>query len=186
MGGELVARCQALTKKGNVCGQPTIPGFPFCMNHINSGSGVGKTHDRYSTSVPISVIPHYEHQLQDDKPRDLTEEIAMQRASLRTLLKQMQDNADNGHVNLSKEDIGVILQTTEYIGRMVERQVKIAPERVVSVQDVLTIVSRIIAVIHEKVPQELMDVRSQIVAGINRCASELLSTSVEQNNLGNS
>lgn len=179
----LVARCQALTRKGTPCNQPALDNYPFCIHHIGGGTAINKAHDRYSESMPAVLAPHYHHQLQDDKPKDLTEEIANLRGLLRGLLakKQNEITEDGKLPTISDDDIVSILQLTEGIGRMVERHAKVSPDRVITVNDVMRIVSRIIDIIHSSIPYEQMDIRGKIVEGINQCITELLAGATEHN-----
>lgn len=166
----LVARCQALTNKGVPCNQPTLPGYPYCYNHIKSTS-IHKVHDRYSGAIPAELQDHYQHQRMDDKPKDLSEEITCLRALLSKFL-----TAQGGNIH-DHDNIMTIMQLIEGLGRTVERQSKIVPERVVTVADVMTVISRIVQVIDTTIPREQIEIRNKIVGGIQKCATELLSTS---------
>lgn len=176
-----VKGCQAVTKKGNVCNQPVVAGFPFCYNHISSGSMIVKTHDRYSSAMPEHLGEHYQHQLLDDNVRDITEEIAGLRALLRYWLNKVRNSVDaNGQPSpLSPDDVVIITNLNEKVTRLVETYSKINPERVVTVPDVLAIITRIMDIINEKIPQDRVDIRAEIVEGIKRATAELLTTSTE-------
>lgn len=169
--------CQSMTRKGKRCNQTTVPGYPFCINHIKSGI-VSTQHDRYSGAMPFTVKPHYDHQLEDGNPKDLTEELAQARGWLRWYLEKLQKN--QGQEAVVTADMGIVISLLEKISNLAEKHAKINPERVLTVPDVTNIITRIIDVIIENVPQEQAAMREKIVDGIHKAMSDLLVTAETQ------
>jgi len=172
----LRSKCQAITKAGVACDQPVIrPGFPFCHAHIKYGSGMVKSHDRYTSALPLDLQPHYTHQMSDDHPQDLREEIAMLRAVIRDISTKivLQPGED-----IPVEKFQKIVTAIESVGRTVERQAKVNPERVVSINNVMSMISRVVDILNENIPKDQMDLRHKIVNAINKhVVSELLASS---------
>jgi len=162
--------CQARTKSGGRCHMPVVaPGYPYCYLHIKDGTPI--THDRYSNAMPTGLEVAHQHQIKDNKPKDLTQEIANLRAVLRTFYDDMKNN----NKPLTPDDIQTILQISEGIGRTVERQSKISPDRVLTVPQAMTAISKIVDSINARIPAENMAVREAIVRDIREAVSELVS-----------
>jgi hypothetical protein len=128
--------------------------------------------------MPSAVKDHYNHQLGDNNPKDLTEELAAVRGWLRWYIDKVKSNTGDDAV--TKEDMGVVISVIEKISNLVEKHAKVNPERVLTVADVTAIITRIIDVIVENIPQDQMAIRGKIVDGIHKATAELLLTANTQ------
>ena len=149
------------------------PGYPFCYLHVKNGSMV--THDRYSNAMPVDLDTAHQHQLLDTNPKDLTQEIANLRALLRTFYNKKKDDS----APLDGDMIMTALQITDVIGRQVERQAKINPDRVITVPQAMAIVSKILDSINARLPVDQMAIREAIVRDIRDAIAEMLEGSTD-------
>jgi len=166
--------CTARTRAGRQCHMPVVaPGYPFCYLHIKNGEAV--VHDRYSNAMPTNLEAAHQHQLADNAPKDLTQEIANTRALLRTFYDDFKTNGKP----MTPDDIQLVLQMIESVGRSVERQSKLHPDRIITVPEVMSIITKIIDIINAKLPLDQLQVREDILREMKTVISDMQSTSQE-------
>ena len=120
-------RCNARTRGGGYCqNYPTEHGR--CRFH-GGGAGTGRPPEtgRYSTVLRNGLRQKYSHYLADANYRDLSCEIAIERALFSEYLARFKDG-----VNLNANDIGRLFAWAGDIGRMVERAVRMENQTALS------------------------------------------------------
>lgn len=175
----VVRRCIAQTKKGNVCGAPTIDEtLPYCYNHMkNVGTPTGQQHQRYMQHMPESVREDFAWQMEDDNPKDLMQELAMSRVILNKIWQRIE--ATDGQV-VTDKDIQMMLAIKELIRRIADTQARINPDKVVTIADAMKAITEIIEIIRKTIPSEMVQLREKIVSEIQRfVVAELTSKSTD-------
>lgn len=155
-------RCNAITRGGGYCQNwPTEHGR--CRFH-GGGMGTGRPPEtgRYSTVCRESLRQKYVGFLQDTNLRDLSCEIAIERALFAEYLSRFQDG-----VNLNANDVGRLMAWAGDIGKMVERVARMENASALTAREV-----QLLEVIIVKLLAEFLD-EGQQAAFASRLSAEL-------------
>lgn len=183
--------CQAITDAGDVCGQNvTIPGIPYCVNHYKELDKGGDKSKKYSEHLPSMIKDKFIIQLKDSNQIDLTADIARIRAVALFLDEDMKHKIESYQLSgkeLTSEEFslyaGKLIQITESIRRLAESQARMFPSRVISIQRMKDLITKIMILIRKIVTDEGM--KKEIVDGLKIIAIEMDQGSVEHSSGSN-
>jgi len=178
----ILPKCSAMTKAGHPCPLPVIsPEFPYCAAHIRSVKLDGHGRSRYEEGMPTELRRNFKSLATDGAKRDLTEETIFARTLLSHYIEKLEKSKDmQGNMVIPEKDADKILQILQTIRMLTESQAKVNPDRVVSIGDMKTIITRIIQIVRDNVPADRMDIREKIVSDISRfCMQDLMAKSME-------
>lgn len=131
MARDVKRRCKALARTtGEQCKNPALIGFDVCRMHGGKG-GRPIIHGRYSLTHRQALADKMQAFLEDDRPGDLTDELALTRALLQDYLERFPDRQP-----LPADDIGRIFGMVEAIGKTVERISRILNSTAVTIAEV--------------------------------------------------
>ena len=128
-------RCTATAKStGQRCRQPAVQGYNVCRLHgagnIHKGKRGGRPakHGRYSVKHRQAVAEKYQRFLEDQRPGDLFDELAILRALLADYLERS--------ALLSQREVEHTLTLIDAIGKLVERISRILNETALTAAEV--------------------------------------------------
>lgn len=173
--------CQAIItggpRRGQPCGAPTVPNYPFCHNHMQQIGRPRGHNNRYGPNLPDTLRTNFEEMLEDTDPKNLIPEIANLRTLVGKLLEQTPVIDEEGHLTLSKKELEYVYAGIKLIGELTERQAKINPDKFVPVSEVMRIITDIIDIMRNALagPDKMQD-RERIAGEIQRyCAGQVLN-----------
>ncbi len=113
-------QCKAKARRtGQRCRNPAVTGYEVCRSHGAGSPHVGRpggrppVHGRYSTRHHQALEDKKREFMQDPRPGDLTEELALQRALLQGVLDKV--------TNVDEKTVRLIYGLINDIGALVER-----------------------------------------------------------------
>jgi len=136
--------CGAKTRKGSPCPNPVVTGRKRCRMHGGTNPGPPIQSGRYSAVLRQSLRDKYQHFLGDANLRDLSCEIAVERALFAEYLSRFQDG-----VNLTANDISRLMDWASGIARTVERVVRMENQSALTGREVQLLEVTIIRLLAE-------------------------------------
>jgi hypothetical protein len=108
--------CDARTRSGQPCKLPPVTGAQRCRMHGGTNPGRPIETGRYSVTHRASLAAKHQRFLEDPRPHDLTDELALMRALLQDYLDRYVDG-----VSLPALEIERFFGMLETVSRLVER-----------------------------------------------------------------
>jgi len=172
------------TGERRACSDAAIsPAFPYCYLHTEKMGKLAKKqdHDRYASSMPDQLRDHYNHQLKDDKPLNLLQEIAQTRAMVADYMEQIKNAAtQNGVGVLGPEDKLFISHLLGRTGKLAEIEARINPRGFWPIEEVKDFFGGLIDGVANAIPNSEIELRERLVGSLKKfCAEQIASNTVK-------
>ena len=161
--------------------------YNFCFKHLRQvGNPAARRAGRYEDNMPDAMRQNFEHQLADDRPQDLTPEIAQARALIDLQWQRIRNVVDEeGNVVTTFKDLEALMGLNEAIRKLTETQARVNPEGFVPIDDVRTIFSDMVNIIRKVIPSDQMSMREKLVGEIQKYCVGEVETKVVKVTAGN-
>ena len=164
------------TGERNACTEPAIsPTLPYCYHHAEKIGKLTKKkeHDRYGGSMPDHLREKYNHQLEDDKPLNLVQEIAHTRAMITDHLELIKSTVTpEGTILIGPKDKVLIDMLLGRIAKLAEVEARINPRDFMPIEEVKNMLKGIIEIIAKSIPSADVELRKHIVNNIKKFCEE--------------
>ena len=156
-------QCGAMTRRGAPCKTPAMANGR-CRMHGGTNPGRPVEHGRFSLTHRQALAEKVQRFLEDDRPGDLTDELALMRALLQDYLERF----PTGQALPAKE-IARVMDWIETIGRLVERIARMMNQTALTAAEVRLLQARLADVLirHVEDPTTRLAILDELAAAVS-------------------